>query len=125
MLDRRAHEGQHDVEIVNHQVEHHADVHAACREGREPVRLDEARLAGGLLQVVEDRVEPLDVADLQHAVVLPGQAHEVGGLPGVVGHRFLDEQVFALLEQRLGQVVMRDRGRDDTQGVRSRGGGLD
>jgi len=65
------------------------------------------------------------VADLQHAVVLPGQAHEVGGLPDVVGHRFLDEQVFALLKQRLSQVVMRDRGRDNAQGVRSRGGGLD
>ena len=107
---------------MNHQVEHHADVHATGRERREPVRLDEARLAGGLAQVLEDRVEALDVADLQHAVVALGQAHQLGRPVGVVRHRLFDKKMFALLEQRLGQGVVRDRRRDDAQRIGRPGG---
>ena len=66
-------------------------------------------------KVVEDGIEPLDVADLQDAILLPGQLDEFGRLRGVVGHRLFDEHVFALLEQRPGEVKMRDRGRDNAQ----------
>ena len=89
------------------------------------MRLDEARLAGGLAQIVENRVEPLDVADLQHAVVALGQAHQLGRPVGVVRHRLFDKKMFALLEQRLGQGVVRDRRRDDAQRIGRPGGGLD
>ena len=39
-----ADERQHDVEIVNHQVEDDVDVEAAIRKRAEPVHLDEARV---------------------------------------------------------------------------------
>ena len=47
---------------------------------------------------------------------------EFGGLRGVVGHRFFDEDVFALREQLFGEFEMRGGGRDDVQrvGVRRR-----
>ena len=70
LVTGRFHEGQHHVQIVNHQVEHHADVRAARRVGRKAVRLDEARVGGHAFQVFEDGVEPLDVADLQDAMLL-------------------------------------------------------
>ena len=97
--DGRVHEGQHDVEIVNHQIEHHADVRAACRVGREAVRFDKARFGCDRLQVGENRVEALDVADLQHATALLGKLDQIGRLGGVVGHRFFDEHVPVSLEQ--------------------------
>ena len=40
---RRAHQVQHDFDVMNHEVEHHADVGAATGISGEPVRLDEAR----------------------------------------------------------------------------------
>ena len=37
------------------------------------------------------------MADLQHAILLLRELDQFGGLRGVVGHRFLDQDVFALL----------------------------
>ena len=38
-------DGQHDVEVVNHDVENHVDVEAALGKSAEPVHLDEPRRA--------------------------------------------------------------------------------
>ena len=43
-LDLGRHERQHDVEIVNHQIEDHVDVEAALGKGPEAMHLDEARI---------------------------------------------------------------------------------
>ena len=43
-LDLGLHERQHDVEIVNHQIEDDVDVEAALGERAEPMDLDEARI---------------------------------------------------------------------------------
>ena len=50
-------------------------------------------------EIFENGIEPLDVADLQDAILLLRELHQFRGLRGVVGHRFLDEDVFALREQ--------------------------
>ena len=51
------------------------------------------------LQVIENGIEPLHVADLEHAAVLPGQLDQFPRLRGVVGHRLLDEHMLALLQE--------------------------
>ncbi len=45
LLHRRLGERQHEIEVVDHQVEHHVDIRAARLEGRQPLDVDEERLA--------------------------------------------------------------------------------
>src|SRR5439155_2662265 len=71
--DGRLDEGQDDIEIVNHEIEHHADIGAARGVRREAVGLNEARFGGHGCELLEDGVEALDLPDLEDAAVLPGQ----------------------------------------------------
>jgi hypothetical protein len=82
--------------------------------------LDELRFGGDGFKINENGIEPLDVADLQDAILLLREFAQLGGLLGAVGHRFFDEDVFALLQQQFGEFKMRGGGRDDVQRV---GGG--
>jgi hypothetical protein len=63
------------------------------------------------------------VADLQDAILLLRDLNQFGGLRGIVGHRFFDEDVFALREQLFRNFKMRGGGRDDVERVAG-GGGL-
>ena len=54
---------------------------------------DEDRFRRGFLKKLEDRIEPLDVADLQDEIFLFGEFAQLGGLRGIVGDGFLDENV--------------------------------
>jgi hypothetical protein len=49
----RVDERQNHIQIVDHQVEHHSDVRAPRRVGRQPVRLNEPRFRRHLLQPAE------------------------------------------------------------------------
>ena len=55
-------------------------------------------------EIFENGIEPLDVADLQDAILLLRELDQFGGLRGVVGHRFLDQDVFALLRAAIWPV---------------------
>ena len=59
-----AHQTEHDIQIVNHQVQHNADVGAAIGEGGKAIGFNEARIGGDLLQVGQDGIEAFDVPDL-------------------------------------------------------------
>ena len=56
---------QNNLEIMDHEIEHHPDVGAALRVRREPMRFDKTRMGEAFLQRAQDRIEPLDMADLQ------------------------------------------------------------
>ena len=66
-LGLRAEQLLEDLDVVDHQVAHHVDVGAALRERPEPVDLGEARPVDLLAHHAHRRVEPLLVADLEHA----------------------------------------------------------
>src|SRR5262245_46322194 len=83
---------------------------------------DEARLRGNSLEVFENRIEALDVSDLKDAVVLGGKLDQFGSLRGVIGHRFFEQQMFALLQQRFGDFEMRGGGGNDVESVTGLGG---
>ena len=117
---RRFYKREHHVQIVDHQIQHHADVGAARGKRRQAMALDELRFGGDGLKKIENRIEPLDMADLQDAILLLREFAQFGGLLGAVGHRFFDQDVFALLQQQFGEFKMRGRGRDNIQRV---GGG--
>ena len=126
-LDRRAHEMQHDFEIVDHQIEHDADVGAASGIGGEPVRLDEAGRVSFSSSALSAGIEALDVADLQDELLGVGEIDQRLGLLGVVGDRLFDQDVLAQAEKERADFVMRagrrgDGGGIDLLGQRLRGG---
>ena len=79
------------------------------------MRFNKPRFGGNSFEVFQNGIETFDVADLQNAMMLLRQLDEFCGLGGVVGHRLLDEQMFALLEQGLRELKMGGGGRDDVQ----------
>jgi len=110
-------EGEDDVEVVDHKVEGDADVGAAGRVRGEAVGFDETGFGGDGFEVFEDGIEAFDVADLEDEIFFLGEADEFGGLVGVVGHRFFDEDVLAGFEEFLRDVEMGGGGSDDAGGV--------
>ena len=112
---------QDDLQIVDHQVEHDADLGRAHRVGRKPVRLDELRPREQRLQRAEGRVEPLDVPDLKGAAAGVGEFGQRAGVGGGFGDGFFDEEVLAAFEQEASQWEVRRRRRGDGRGVYERG----
>ena len=88
---------QNDFEIVDHQIEDDADVRAAVRIRRKPMGLDEARIGEPFFQRAQDRIETLDVADLQDTVCRRATGL-VQRLKGVRGHRLFHQKMFAALQ---------------------------
>ncbi|MNC85921.1 hypothetical protein D3C83_15410 [compost metagenome] len=58
-------EVQDDIDVMDHEIQHHIDVGAARFEGGEPVRLDEQRFVQHFLERKHGRVEALDVPHLE------------------------------------------------------------
>src|SRR5438105_11889848 len=104
-------------QVVNHEIEHHADVGAPIRKWRKPMRLDEARMREARLERAEHRIKTLDMSHLQNETALRGQLRELAGLRGVVRNRFFDQQMFCFFEQWKGDGKMRIRRRSDGSGV--------
>src|SRR5439155_18976719 len=111
------HEGEHHVEIVDHKVEHHADVGAPGGVGRETMGFYEARLGGDGLKVFENRIEPFHVTDLQDAVPLLSKLDESSRLSNIIRHRLFHQHVLSLLEKDLGDFEMCGGGIDNADGV--------
>ena len=66
-VTRAADERAHEIDVVDHQIEHDGDVRAARIERREPVALDEPRRVDVRQRRAHGAIEPLDVAGLHHA----------------------------------------------------------
>jgi len=108
---------QNDFQVVNHQIEDDADVGAAVRIGREPVGLDESRIRQAFFQRAQDRIEALDVADLEDEATRRGQFRQLAGMRGVIRDRFFHEQMFAAREQLPRNFEMRAGRRGDRRGI--------
>ncbi len=65
---RRAHDAQDQVDVVNHQIQHHVDIRAAVLERRKPRRLDETWHGERRLHRPYRGIEALQMAHLQNAL---------------------------------------------------------
>ena len=65
----------------------------------------------------EGRIEPLDVADLEHDVAPPGGGHQLVGLGRRGAERLFDQQVDAGFEKLAGDAMVQAGGRGDHRGV--------
>ena len=74
VLDRRLGERQHDVQVVDHHVQHDADVGRAKRVAARARGFDVFRIADVGRHGGERRIESLDVADLQHDALSAARA---------------------------------------------------
>ena len=112
---------QNDFEIVNHQIEHDADVGAAIWIRRESMRFDETRMHQSRLERAQDRIESLDVANLKDQLIPRGQFRQLGRVRGIFRDRFLDQQMSATLQKRKRNCMVEVRWRRNRSGVHQLG----
>lgn len=109
-------ERQGEVDIVDHQILHHAHVERPKREGRESPRLEVGHLAGPLSRGPPGGVESLDVTDRHDAACPTGGQRDLAGLVERRGQRLLHEEIESSLHER------QHHGRMQTGGSRHHGG---
>jgi hypothetical protein len=116
--------GQRDdeVEVMDHQIQHHGDIQPARPEGRDPHRLHIKWPAdpGGGEQGGEAGPEALHMTDLDDLACLGGQGHQGIGLFQRRRDGLLHEDVLAGLQHGRGQLEVEGGGRGDDQRI---GGG--
>ena len=72
VFDRSEREGQHDVQIMDHEIQDDIDIGTTLPKGAEPVTFDEAWLSDVGTYRPNDRVEALDVSNLQEPIAASG-----------------------------------------------------
>lgn len=117
----RAHRGtnqrEHDVEVVNHEVENDVDVERARAENAEAMRLKEHGVIEERASGSDGGIEALEMAGLEDAVVGGSGVDEMGGFGNAGGDGLFNEDVNACLEKSLRYGEMRGGGRANGGGV--------
>ena len=97
--DRRRGQRQHQVDVVDHQVEDDVDIDRPPRPRRPPHALDQLRRDDPLAERTEGRRVALDMPDLEPRPLPRRARHEIGRRRNVGRDRLLDEDVDAGLDQ--------------------------
>jgi hypothetical protein len=118
--DRRVDEVEHDIDVVNHEVEHDARLDRAETERVDPVALDENRVLDVRQRSDHHGVEPLNVPHLERHAALSRETIERLRLSETARHRLFDEDGDARLDQARRDSVMRWRRRHDAGRLRAR-----
>ncbi len=107
--DLAIHQGQNQIDVVDHQIQQHAHIGGARLERGQPGALDEARLVQQGLQRQRHRVEALQVPDRQHQAAALGLLDHLVGLLQRDGDGFFHQHVGpgAQKVQRHGVVRLR------------------
>ena len=116
-LDRGADEALHDVDVVDHHVEHHAHVDGAKRHGADAVDFNELGGQGEFLERDERRVETLGVADLHDAALAGGKFDDGPAVLDVGGQGLFNQQIDTFAQKQLGDGAVMHRGRGDGGGA--------
>ena len=97
---RRGRQLEHQVDVVDHQVQHHRHVVGAVGIGAVAARLEHHHLFTGdhLDQLAKGRVEALDVAHLQQPPARLGGADQIGRFLLAGGDRLLDQHMHTRLQ---------------------------
>ena len=92
---RAADERVHEVDVVDHEVEHDRDVGPARIERRQAVALDEPRRVDVRQRGADRAIEPLDVARLHQRAVRARERQHLVGLVERRRDRLLDQRMDA------------------------------
>ena len=116
-FDILANQPLHDVEVVNHQVEHHVDVQRAGRELAYAMNLEIDRITHMWPEREQRWTETFGMAHLQNgAALLGGSNHQVGFIQGARDW-FFDQDVNAVLKQGASNRAVRFSGYSETHSV--------
>jgi len=110
-------EAEHDIDIVDHQIQHHIHVQAPLPAGSVACGLDMANLSGAAGEDFQHRIEALQMSHLQHRPVAPGQADQLGGLFHGLGDGFLQQAMPAPGQAVAGDGMVVHGGHGDTEGL--------
>src|SRR5688572_611309 len=95
----RAHEGKHDVDVVDHEVHDHGVLLHAGYEGTQAPRLDEDGRVHDLPELVHGAVEPLHMTHVQDRPRAGGDGEELARLVHGGRHGLFDEHADARLQE--------------------------
>src|SRR5437868_9404190 len=115
---RRAREGEHDVEVVDHQVEDDINIERARREDAEPMDFEEHWLGQQRYRGAHRRVEALELPHLNGAARALGEADELVSFGQRSDQGLLNQDVNPRLHQGAGNFQMRNSRHGDDGGVR-------
>ena len=90
---RRVDQTQHDIQVVDHQVQHHVHVQRARAENAEPMRLEKHGVVQDRFGGRDRGIEALQMPGLQNAAVLGGNLDEAIGLLDAGRDRLLHQNV--------------------------------
>src|SRR5258708_15926310 len=93
LRDRRIHECQQDVQVMNHDVIHYVNIQAARREDAEAVNFKVKRVIQRWHYRDDSGIESFQVPDLQNPVRTSGCCYKLLGLRERSGHRFFHDDV--------------------------------
>ena len=110
LIEATGREREHQIDVVDHEVVHHAHVEGAEGEGGQPTGLQIADLAGPGRSRPPGRIESLHVPHRHNPPQPPRRYRDGPGVFDAHGQWLLDEQVDASLEQRQRDLSMEARG---------------
>src|SRR5258705_4482296 len=119
--DRRIHERQQDVQVMNHDVIHYVNIQAARREDAEAVNFKVKRMVQRWHHRDDSGIESFQVADLQNPVCTRGCGHKLVGLRERSGHRFFHDDVHSEFEQAATDARVLNCGHGHACGIHASG----
>lgn len=108
---------EHDFKIMDHEIEHDADIGAAPWIWRKAMGFDKLGAGEFFFERPERWIEAFDVTDLQDGRIAFRHFHQFTGLSGVVRNWLFDERVFASTEKEHPDFMMTHRGSGNADGI--------
>src|SRR5215471_12790284 len=105
-MGARAHQVEHDVKVVNHQVKHYAIIFDARLEGAHASALDEDRVSDDVFQLLHSPIEPLYMPNMEHDTAPISQLEQFLGFRQRRRNRLLDEHMYASVKKFTGNLGM-------------------
>ncbi len=129
-INTRGNRGKHEINVVNHHIEHGPDIGAPERVAARANGFEQGPFSANDLVGHRDgrfpcRIEPFDVTDLENTEIFPGSRNKFHGFTAGNGDRFFHQDVQAAMEALHTDGVVRDRRRRDDDGVDFRDHRLD
>src|SRR5882672_11936827 len=117
--DGRTHQGEQDIQVVNHDIVHHVNIQAARRENAETMNFKVKWRINNRNHRDDSGIESFQVPDLQNSARPRGCGNKLVRLGKRCGHRFFHDDVDAEFEQAAAEARVLDGGHSHTRCVHS------
>src|SRR5690348_15937544 len=115
--DHLGQQAMHEIEVMDHQIEHDADVGAPTSPWTKPPAIHVPRALGKIQKPRVGKDEALLMTDGENTAYLVRECDQLVGLVEVGRDRLFDEDVGSRVEERTNDFCMGGRGRAHTNEV--------